>query len=72
LPFIVNAFGHISSALYGDFRIILSFTFSCLPLATFPHIDFWDPMTHCVGWVGQAEVLLPLVHFLIFSFFFSC
>ena len=68
LPFIVNVFGHVSSALHGDFRIMPPFTFSHLPLATFPHIDFWDPATRHVGWVRQEGVYC--YRWYVFSFLF--
>jgi hypothetical protein len=52
--------------LHGDFRIMLSFMFFHLLLATFPHGDFWDPARCCVGWYT-----VPLVCFLICSFFLA-
>ena len=42
--------------LHGDFRIVLSFMFSCPPPATFPHRNFWDPARHCIGWARQEVV----------------
>jgi hypothetical protein len=42
--------------LHGDFRIVRSFTFSHLLLATFPHGDFWDFTRRHVWWVRQEVV----------------
>jgi hypothetical protein len=60
--------------LHGDFRIVPSFMFSCPPLTTLPHSNFWDPARCHIGWVRKWYILLHCRYIFSFSlsfFFFA-
>jgi hypothetical protein len=69
LPFVVNAFSHISSVFsLQQLQNHAIFHFSCLLLTTVPHGNFWDNH-ETLGWVGQVAGMFS--HFLICFFFLA-